>query len=569
MKTYSVSVLFANVALVVFLCALVFVRGPFNDAYIQSKFYIFVSGVIVFALAALFCPQAKYELDINAIIVGFILFCSYLIIRGLFSHITFHNLFVPSALLLFFFFRRCECHLFFALLVVSLCIVESAIGLLQLASICVNHSPFNLIGSFDNPAGMASFLVMGLPFCLLLYKQADFRKYVGIAGAYLIVIAVILLQSRTGILAMITMAAVYIFDRYRQCTLRHKKNIISIAVVCVLVLFAGLLFLKKDSALGRILIWRTTLQMIGNDPVLGKSPGSFTKHYMEYQGEYFKSHPDSQFAQFADTTKYAFNEYLQIASEYGIIGLLLFALLFLLAMKTAVANRDIVNLLLLIAILVLSCFTYPLRYPIIWVILTYSIASLSLYLQPWKILKVPSYVLKFVLAAYIIGGACVLVKDFKFEYKWHKAAQIPMLDDYEGLLNKWNGNPFFLYNYGAELNSIGKYEESLKIFGLCEKYFNSYDMQMLIADNYFMLDSLPDAEKHYIKATHMCPIKFLPFQGLLRTYIKSGDFEQARKMAESILRKKTKIPSVTVSVIKEEARLFLAEISEGPLEALE
>lgn len=542
--------------LVAFLCSLVFINGPFNDSYIQSKYYVFVLGAIVFALGAIFRIKSQYKIHVNFISAGFLLFCTYLIVRGAFSHITFRNLLVPSALLLFLFFRTYHHHLLYSVVIVLLCIVQSIVGLLQLVGILDNGSNFHVVGSFDNPAGIASFLALGMPYCIMLCKHTAFRRYIGIAGCFLIVMTVILSQSRAGILAIITIAAIYTYKEYHLYILAYKKRIILIASICMLGLSVLLFVVKKDSALGRLLIWRTTLHMI-NDAPFGKGPNAFMKYYMEYQGEYFKHNQYSSFVQFADTTKYAFNEYLQVASEYGIIALLLFVLLFFCGIKVAVKNKDVFNVAFLVAVLVLSCFTYPFRYPIIWIMIIYSMEFISRSSKPCKLFKVPYWISKFVLLIWIICGTYALVKDFKFEYKWAKASQIPILDDYEELLENWNGNPFFLYNYGAELNSIGEYNKSLGIFAICNRYFNSYDMQMLIAENYFMLGNFHDAEMHYVNAANMCPVRFLPLQGLLRTYIKSQKLQMAEEVAKHIIHKETKVPSMTVSVIKEEARIFL------------
>jgi hypothetical protein len=57
-------------------------------------------------------------------------------------------------------------------------------------------------------------------------------------------------------------------------------------------------------------------------------------------------------------------------------------------------------------------------------------------------------------------------------------------------------NPLFLYNYAAELNYIGRYEESLMITEECRLGWNDYDVQMLLADN---LENTGQIDKTHIK----------------------------------------------------------------------
>ena len=59
----------------------------------------------------------------------------------------------------------------------------------------------------------------------------------------------------------------------------------------------------------------------------------------------------------------------------------------------------------------------------------------------------------------------------------------------------------------------------------------------------------------------MCPNRFLPLQGLLRLYMKSGDFICANQIALEILEKPIKVPSYTVSIIREEAKNYLSNNS--------
>lgn len=43
--------------------------------------------------------------------------------------------------------------------------------------------------------------------------------------------------------------------------------------------------------------------MIKHEPFTGYGVGGFSAHYMDYQAQYFKEHPDSQFAILADNIK--------------------------------------------------------------------------------------------------------------------------------------------------------------------------------------------------------------------------------------------------------------------------
>lgn len=106
-------------------------------------------------------------------------------------------------------------------------------------------------------------------------------------------------------------------------TIRNR----TIVAILALLLLAGSLSLyhyKKDSADGRMLIWTVTANIIKDYPLLGVGQDMFKAHYMNYQADYFRNHPNSKYEQVADDNQYAFNELLNTWAENGLIGFLLF-----------------------------------------------------------------------------------------------------------------------------------------------------------------------------------------------------------------------------------------------------
>jgi hypothetical protein len=110
-----------------------------------------------------------------------------------------------------------------------------------------------------------------------------------------------------------------------------------LAVMLVITLAAGTLALyhyKKDSADGRILIWKVTSNIIKDYPLLGIGQDMFKAHYMDYQAGYFRNHTNSKYETVADDNQYAFNEPFNVWAENGLIGILLFGgLLFMVFFK--------------------------------------------------------------------------------------------------------------------------------------------------------------------------------------------------------------------------------------------
>jgi O-antigen ligase len=82
------------------------------------------------------------------------------------------------------------------------------------------------------------------------------------------------------------------------------------------------LFLHKE----RLALYKTSFNMIQNHPFLGVGVNTYCLNYQKY-----KLHDTT--AETADTMWYAHNSYLQMASEIGIIGFLVFLGLLLVLLK--------------------------------------------------------------------------------------------------------------------------------------------------------------------------------------------------------------------------------------------
>ena len=120
-------------------------------------------------------------------------------------------------------------------------------------------------------------------------------------------------------------------DLHRNQTFKLFKHIITIrnrTIVAILTLLLvtaslSLYHYKKDSADGRLLIWTVMTNMIKDHPLLGVGQDMFKAHYMDYQADYFRNHSGSKYEMVADDNQYAFNEFMNIWTENGLVGLVL------------------------------------------------------------------------------------------------------------------------------------------------------------------------------------------------------------------------------------------------------
>jgi O-antigen polymerase len=167
---------------------------------------------------------------------------------------------------------------------------------------------------------------------LLIPKLTYYISLLTVISIILVLPATMNRASWLGVLAGSLMAFNYRYNLFNSVKI-HLRNIArklsALILIILLVGFSvtGLYFLKKGSSIGKLLIWEVTAGKIWEKPLFGHGVGRFEAEYNNWQASYFRNHTnemDCPKGMAAGNTKYCFNEYLEMAAEIGIIGILLF-----------------------------------------------------------------------------------------------------------------------------------------------------------------------------------------------------------------------------------------------------
>lgn len=550
------------------LSAMFLCRHGFVEAETLPKWYAFIAGSALYGTLSLALTR-RARIAVGPIAVLLILFAGYLFVRMLRSGPAgdLPSLSLAAFVLLYFSFRWTPGRNLSRIgeVIVAVCVLQASYGLMQYAGILPSGRGFRMVGSFDNPAGFAACLTAGFPFCFPLFRGGRRTRRLGFASAAILAAAVILCGSRAGILAMTVAGAVYAGNRYSGFLGRHRRYIYLSLGVFVLSA-VGLFLLKKDSALGRIPIWGNTFAMIADRPLSGHGPGAFLGRYMLYQADYFAGNPDSPYALLADNVRHPFNEYLLLAAEYGLAALLLVLAAAAVVVKSC--RKVTAPLLGLLSVGVFACFSYPLSYPFVAVLTAYGLSAIDTKRSRTFPLRLPVKTAVWALAT-LLG--VLLIRDIRFEKDWGRLARQAsfgkgdkLAGEYAALHARWNGDPMFLYNYGAVLNHLERYGQSDEIMRQCAGRFNDSDVQLLLGDNLLHLKRYREAEKHLLLARCMCPVRFAPLYRLFLLYTESGQTAKAALTANEILGKPVKIPSATIDYIKREVEKRMGIPNETP-----
>lgn len=325
-------------------------------------------------------------------------------------------------------------------------------------------------------------------------------------------------------------------------------------------LISGLYSYKKDSADGRILIWKISLEMVKDKPILGYGFDGFRKNYMNYQAAYLqeKQLPET-INNLADDNHHAFNEFLRIIIEQGIIGVIIL-FIFLTTIGYTIykyklyidtVSRTIISCLT--ALLFFSFFSYPLSTFHINALIVMLLAGLACSSQDtpiWKLqirsisLIIPYSIIFFISSVYLFSYS-------KANSDWLNTLKGVYTNDniLEEARKKLSGNPYFLSTYGKYLNKKKRYSKAASILSQSIKEYPSYYTVMELGISYKAQKKYTEAMHCFYKAMHMIPHKIKPLYFMMELYYDQKDYKSAIQLSNRILCKQPKIRSSELNII--------------------
>jgi O-antigen ligase len=186
---------------------------------------------------------------------------------------------------------------------------------------------------FAEPNQYASYLVLFIPlvFTYVIFTRNPVLKVINLILAVVTLVALITTGSRGGAISFFFSVCLYLLLLKRKKILRTEKVVFLMMLVGFLASISYLLApstvreevrLRVDPrgvqtidkySSGRIVIWRNTLILIGQRPILGHGQQTFSKLYYKNFGRLRGAH----------------NQYLSYAVQFGILGVCAFILVFI------------------------------------------------------------------------------------------------------------------------------------------------------------------------------------------------------------------------------------------------
>ena len=471
--------------------------------------------------------------------------------------------------------------LFFCIVLSGL--IEAIWGLRQLYGFEKSqHNLFQITGSFFNPGPYACYIAIILPmafYCVLKYRDCykiKFRiRYLSIyllegISILTVVFSILILpatMSRIAWIAGLTGCGYVLLHfalksrKANMFIINNKKKCIIASTLIALSITAGsfgMYQLKKDSADGRTFIWKNTIELIKQNP-LGVSIGNFSGSYGHIQASYFEAGKGTEDEKrIAGNPEYAFNEYLQICAELGIIVFFLFICIVGYSLYIGIKRKKVAVTSSLLALLIVAGASYPFSILPFLIVFVFLLALIHNGEKGLAIPKPASVIFAF--CGLIIVSLCLYNRYPTYDAykKWHNYRNSPeATNKYREIYPLLSDQIQFLFEYAQCLNKSELYEESNEVLEKAIKISCDPMLYNIMGKNFHAMKRYTEAERCFIKSSNIVPNRIYPYYLMTLMYVDAGEIEKAKDMAQIVLTKEPKVQSTAVTEMRNEMKKLL------------
>lgn len=464
--------------------------------------------------------------------------------------------------------------------------MEALHGLGQIAGLYPsNHSLFVLTGTFYNPGPYSGYLAAVLPIALHRMLVSNGKKDRLSVAQYYFSMCVLLLiccvlpagMSRAAWFASLISCGYVVLRVYRvkvkSFVSKHRYAVSGVLIVGAL-LASSAYFMKRDSADGRLLIWKITSQAIASSPCGEENGRTFSAIYGDAQERYFTNceYSESE-AWVAGTPDFAFNEYLQIAVEYGVwVSVLLVTVLLVLSM-IAGSRKQLAGIDgCLVSLMVFACFSYPLHIPAIvsvWLLTLMVLCGEGLVMIKRKRNAVA------VLLPVVVAGLTASMDMYgiysertRAVREWmpvrvlyHSGAFNAAAEEYGKLYDKMSWNKDFCFEYGRALYKARSYGKAEEVLLKAMEVSGDPMILNMLGRNAQESGEYGKAEKYLLRSTRRLPERVYPHYLLVKLYAEPEYFDRIKliREAECVLNAEPKVNSTAIREMRQEVKKILED----------
>ena len=450
---------------------------------------------------------------------------------------------------LLFHFIKAESYLITLTVLLFVSLREAYAGALQL----LQGSPYP-VGTMLNPNIFACLLSIACSIIIVLIFKLKSRlikvPLFLLLGAFAVLMCYS--KSRLALLAVVVPAMCF-FSLNPRFSGFVKKHVIWISLL-LLLLFVVLYFLKKPSADGRIYMAKIAVKSIAHNGIFGTGADGYAGAFGNEQYRYFSDCSDNadlntlvsldkEDVKYACTPLTAFNEFLRIGVEYGLVAMLLAFYIFFRGMVLLIRNGNPLGYGLL-SLFVISQLSYPHCYSVYCLLLSVFIGAAGA--MDSGITKTSSRFVPLIgnTLGVLLSGIMLFLELPQIEMRnkldkkesdiafFFRNGEFSTVCDYcDEQTDKDLLNLNLLYEYGVSLSMTGQFEKSDSILRVGASRSSNPVFWHEIGHNYVRSEDYDKAEQSYIRSFMMVPNRMTPLLYLAQLYHHTGDVEKLRRTA--------------------------------------
>ena len=408
--------------------------------------------------------------------------------------------------------------------------VEAVWGLLQVYGYePSNHSLYALTGSFYNPGPYSGFLAMCLP--LAVHEWLEGRriwKHLALVALVLMLVVLPSGMSRSAWLAAL-MASGYVWAmHYPKAIARYWKAFLAGGLLFIL-LGIGAYYWKKDSADGRLLMWKIAFTEV--PATIGVGWENVAGAYGEAQERYFRQGKGTPWEErVAGAPEYVFNEYLQVGIAWG---------------------TPVLCVILAVVIVIFSWGHRDRQYGVCGGLFSLAVFAFSSY---------PFQFLEFILAFLALLVTCALGHR-KLWVRWLALVLGIGLGVYLSA-NRPTKNVRRMFEQAHALHKAGEWQASTDLLKETMKVSSDAMVLNIIGKNFQAMGQPKVAEHWFVRSTHRLPNRIYPYYLLAKLYAEHPKIFPKEKLewaTRMVLEKEAKVESTAIRQMREEVKKMLEE----------
>ena len=528
--------------------------------------YYLISIIIPVLLIFLLLGQRVITVKLNCADILFGVLLIWIVIQSIINKVSIDNIFKVLTLGILYILTRCIYDRYgkFEITILPFLLISGIESILFLWDYVAGyHEGMMPGGTFGNSARLSGILLIVTPICILSFFKSSNKILKNIYAIIFILnnAVIILAFSRAAIIGLLL---AYVYLGYKKNFIKLSSRTLILFAAAIILFSSFFVYLKYDSAIGRLLIWKIAISKLYPYFLFGNGIDSFISLYNNAQAEYFadKFGIFDKESYVAGFVAYPYNEMLNTLIELGLIPFLTLTVLLYMVFKSDESDKKMVYIKSsILAVLIFSMFSYTSKiYPMLIILVIYVSAFKLNTIIAIRLNTVSRLLFSGLLSCIVIFQGFSLVKyetwrHIKEQYL-HAEPKSIRIGDCSNLVKRFNGSYIFMADYAGIQYDMGEDEKCIETLQKVTERFPDPNLLVLQAKSYMRIKEGKKAERLLIKAANMVPSKFESKYWLFKLYERT-DTEKAMALANIISNQPIKITSNYVLKVQQEVKDFI------------